>query len=30
VKPCLPDELASALQHVLARTIVHEGVSASR
>ena len=29
VKPCLPDELARELRHVLARTIVHEGVSTS-
>jgi CheY-like chemotaxis protein len=29
VKPCLPDELASELRHVLDRSIVHEGVSTS-
>jgi CheY-like chemotaxis protein len=29
VKPCLPDELATELRHVLDRTIVHEGVSTS-
>jgi two-component system phosphate regulon response regulator PhoB len=30
VKPCLPDELAAELRHVLERTIVHEDVSTSR
>lgn len=30
VKPCLPDELATELRHVLERTIVHEQVSTSR
>ena len=30
VKPCLPDELATELRHVLERTIVHERVSTSR
>lgn len=30
VKPCLPDELAAELRHVLDRTIVHERVPASR
>lgn len=30
VKPCLPDELATALRHVLERTMVHERVSTSR
>lgn len=30
VKPCLPDELATKLRHVLDRTIVHERVSRSR
>lgn len=30
VKPCLPDELATELRHVLKRTIVHERVSMSR
>ena len=30
VKPCLPDELATELRHVLERTIVREGVSTSR
>jgi CheY-like chemotaxis protein len=29
VKPCLPDELATELRHVLERTIVHERVSTS-
>jgi two-component system chemotaxis response regulator CheY len=29
VKPCLPDELATELRHVLDRTIVHERVPAS-
>jgi CheY-like chemotaxis protein len=29
VKPCLPDELATELRHVLERTIVHEPVSSS-
>jgi CheY-like chemotaxis protein len=29
VKPCLPDELAAELRHVLDRTIGHEGVSTS-
>jgi CheY-like chemotaxis protein len=29
VKPCLPDELATELRHVLDRTIVDEGVSTS-
>jgi CheY-like chemotaxis protein len=29
VKPCLPDELATGLRHVLDRTIVDEGVSPS-
>jgi len=30
VKPCLPDELAVELRHVLDRTIAHERVPASR
>ena len=30
VKPCLPDELAVALRHVLDRAAVHERVSTSR
>jgi two-component system, cell cycle response regulator DivK len=30
VKPCLPDELAVELRHVLDRTVVHERVRASR
>jgi CheY-like chemotaxis protein len=30
VKPCLPEELAVELRHVLDRTSVHERVSASR
>ena len=30
VKPCLPQELATELRHVLERTIVHERVSTSR
>ncbi len=30
VKPCLPDELATELRHVLQRTLVHERVSTSR
>jgi CheY-like chemotaxis protein len=30
VKPCLPDELAAELRHVLDRTIEHERVPASR
>lgn len=30
VKPCLPDELATELRHVLERTAVHEGASTSR
>jgi CheY-like chemotaxis protein len=30
VKPCLPDELATELRHILDGTIVHEGVSTSR
>jgi CheY-like chemotaxis protein len=30
VKPCLPDELAAELRHVLERTIEHERVSTSR
>jgi two-component system, cell cycle response regulator DivK len=29
VKPCLPDELATELRHVLNRTVVHERVSTS-
>jgi hypothetical protein len=29
VKPCLPDELANELRHVLDRTNGHEGVSTS-
>ena len=29
VKPCLPDELAAELRHVLDRTIIHERVPAS-
>ena len=29
VKPCLPDELATELRHVLDRTVVHEGLSTS-
>jgi CheY-like chemotaxis protein len=29
VKPCLPDELATELRHVLERTVVHERVSTS-
>ena len=30
VKPCLPDELANELRHVLDRDVVHEPVKASR
>jgi two-component system phosphate regulon response regulator PhoB len=30
VKPCLPDELATGLRHVLERAIVHKRVSTSR
>jgi CheY-like chemotaxis protein len=30
VKPCLPDELAAELRHVLDRTIVHERVLSQR
>ena len=30
VKPCLPDELATELRHVLERTLAHERVSTSR
>ena len=30
MKPCLPDELAATLRHLLDRTIEHEGVPASR
>lgn len=30
VKPCLPDELATELRHVLERTIAHERVATSR
>jgi len=30
VKPCLPDELATELRHLLERTAVHERVSTSR
>jgi two-component system phosphate regulon response regulator PhoB len=30
VKPCLPDELATELRHVLEKTIVHEGVALDR